>query len=137
MSCSRFSGEEAVTRPSPTSGRNQRIVRVLQGTDLPDGWEYVEWIGVDHDFSARKLDVVLVEQDATTPEGKPPFVTMLLDAYEVANLRALLLVARKIGLDTGDWHGQILNRLATVEDEQTPNVTVEDQYRRVRVPDAE
>lgn len=38
-------------------------------------------------------------------------VTLELDEYERANLKWLLEVGRELGLNTGDWHHQILGRL--------------------------
>lgn len=48
-----------------------------------------------------------------------------LDAYEITNLRAGLLTLRALNLDTGDWLGQILNRLP--ETTLHPNRAIEDQ----------
>ena len=52
-------------------------------------------------------------------------ITTIRDDYEIANLRAGLLTLRALNLDTGDWLGQILNRLpeATIE----PNKSVDSQ----------
>ncbi len=57
-------------------------------------------------------------------------MTLDLDDYEAANLRAALEVLAKLGLDTGDWLGQIRLRIPSTEFQ--PNVSVEDQVDTVR-----
>ena len=53
--------------------------------------------------------------------------SMPLDEYEIANLRQGLLFLREVGGDTGDWLGQILNKLP--ESTVAPNHSVRDQKR--------
>ena len=53
-----------------------------------------------------------------------------LDDYEATNLRAALLTLRKLGLDTGDWLGQILFRIPASE--MDPNIPVDKQVEDVR-----
>jgi len=48
------------------------------------------------------------------------------DDYEAINLKEGLLTLRRLGLDTGDWLGQILNRLPETSDIK-PNKTVDEQ----------
>ena len=55
-----------------------------------------------------------------------------MDGYEIANLRAGLQVLQKLGLDTGDWLGQLLFKMP--EDVQKPNEAIESQLTRARVP---
>ena len=62
------------------------------------------------------------------PVAKPP-VTVELDDYETVNLREGLLTLRRLGCDTGDWLGQILNKLP--DSNTQPNATVDQQVARV------
>lgn len=68
----------------------------------------------------------LVESPAESPADPA-------DAYEVTNLRAGLLTLRALGLDTGDWMGQILNRLppSPVAPNVLPEVQVANARRRL------
>lgn len=65
------------------------------------------------------------------PRGADFYVTALLvqDPYELANLKEGLLTLRALGCDTGDWLGQLLNRMPVVE--QAPNVLKDDQVARM------
>lgn len=47
--------------------------------------------------------------------------TIELDDYEVANLRSALFFLRDIGADTGDWLGQIQNKLSDLGENHPPN----------------
>jgi hypothetical protein len=65
-------------------------------------------------------------------------MTIPLDEYEVANLRAGLQTLRALHLDMGDWIGQILNKLpATVMLPNRPAMLqVEETKRRWEVENA-
>lgn len=56
-----------------------------------------------------------------------PF-TLELDEYEASNLEEGLVTLRRLSCDTGDWLGQILNRLPKTE--YVPNVYVDGQVKR-------
>ena len=56
-----------------------------------------------------------------------PF-TLELDEYEAANLEEGLVTLRRLACDTGDWLGQILNRLPKTE--YVPNVYSDGQVAR-------
>ncbi len=56
-----------------------------------------------------------------------------LTDYEAANLVAGLQTLRRLKLDTGDWLGQLLHRIAPTD--CRPNVAPEDQVARVYPPD--
>ena len=77
----------------------------------------------------RERDKATIQtQDAAIArlkEGK----ALVLDDYEIANLRAGLETLRGAGLDTGDWLGQIIMALPQVERE--PNVSVTAQLDRI------
>lgn len=49
-----------------------------------------------------------------------------IDDYETVNLREGLLTLRELGCDTGDWLGQLLNKLPEL-DNPLPNRTVAEQ----------
>lgn len=63
------------------------------------------------------------------PVGPPPPQRIEVDDYEISNLREGLLTLREIGCDTGDWLGQILNKLPDTT--TVPNKTVVQQIGRV------
>lgn len=73
---------------------------------------------------------------AYTEDGTPlwkepvplPPMTVPLDDYEIANLREGLLALRELGCDTGDWLGQILNKLPAARTQ--PNASVLEQIGR-------
>lgn len=88
------------------------------------------WAG-EPGASVRIGDLV-TRPDDETQEVRLAALALVLNDYELANLRAGLELLRKIGCDTGDWLGQILWKLPDVE--QKPNCTVDDQLKRVRVP---
>jgi hypothetical protein len=52
-----------------------------------------------------------------------------MDDYERANLREGLLVLRALGLDTGDWLGQLLHKVRVPEG-KVPNVDQDTQVGR-------
>lgn len=66
------------------------------------------------------------------PVGPPPPQRIEVDDYEIVNLREGLLALRELGCDTGDWLGQLLNKLPAIED-PLPNATVADQIGRATV----
>ena len=66
-------------------------------------------------------------------ERRPVMYEMELDQYERDNLLWLLEVARKIGLDTGDWLHQIVGWLRPDEGAGTPNADPADTDLRLRL----
>ena len=96
---------------------NCDVLGILQTEDRP----------IYGQTGTRRYYVLLVKQNSTSgvvPHG------IAMDDYEVSNLRVGLEVLRKIGLDTGDWLGQLLFKLPTVE--HAPNQDMDQQMKRLQ-----
>lgn len=112
------------------------IVGVYEGQQIPMNVDVLGILQTEDrplygQTGTRRYYVLLVKQNNKYEGMKPHGIPM--DDYEVSNLRAGLEVLRKLGLDTGDWLGQLLFKLPEVD--HKPNEEVEHQLKRARVPE--
>lgn len=98
---------------------NAKVVRILQTEERP----------VYGSTQSKRYYTLLVE--AKSHEIRHT-TALPLDQYEAANLKEGLETLRKLGLDTGDWLGQLLFKLAKYEITQKPNQTAAEQELRVK-----
>lgn len=113
--------------------KSQWIVSVADGDPIPDA-EVVKLIATEerpiYGTTQSKTHRVLLLRDNT---HHIRHTTVLpLDQYEASNLKEGLETLRKLGLDTGDWLGQLLFKLAKYEITQKPNQTATEQELRVK-----
>jgi hypothetical protein len=111
--------------------KGQWIVTVSDGDPIPDA-EVVKVLGSEEravfGTTQSKTYRILLLRDSTHHIRHT--TVMPLDNYEASNLKEGLLTLRKLGLDTGDWLGQLLFKLDKYEITHKPNQTVEQQYDR-------
>jgi hypothetical protein len=112
--------------------QQQWIIDIAAGDPIPSNARVCRILSIEerpvYGSTASKRHYVLLVESRTHETRHT--TAMPMDQYEAANLQAGLETLRKLGLDTGDWLGQLLFKLQKYEITQRPNQTVEQQVER-------
>lgn len=121
--------------------KQQWIAGFFQGDPLPANAEVMRVLLTEDRAQygstvTRRYYTVLLQQRQDSGDGVRATAAIPMDDYEISNLKAGLETLRKLGLDTGDWLGELLYKLPDVE-HRPPNQTVEQQLKSARIPRGE